>query len=76
VRFDVRNVGGIDTGLRQSFSYHGLLRGSVWNRESAAAAVMLDRRTPYDCEHAIAIGDCITESFQNDEAASFAANVA
>src|SRR5258708_421746 len=70
--FDQRDITGVDTRIRQSLANHGLLCRTIWNSETATAAVMINRGAADDRKDAISICDRVRQPLQHDNAASFA----
>ena len=55
VRLDVADVSGTDAGALERVADHRLLRGTVRDRQAAAAAVLVDRGAANQREDAIAV---------------------
>ncbi len=76
VRFEIRNIFGLELRIRERGANHGLLRFAIGRSESAAAPVLICRGAANECENVVALCNGIRETFEHDDRAAFGAHIA
>ena len=76
MRLQIADLVGIDRSILESLSQNGLLGGPIGHGETARLPILVDRRAPNEGCDAVAVGDGVGKTLQQDHSASFAPHVA
>ena len=76
VRLHIGHFGRRNASVRKGLFDDGFLGRAVGHRQSAAPAVLIDRRPPDHGQDPIAVGDGVGDALQDHHAAALAAHVA
>ena len=71
MRLDVVHISRLDTRHAECFAQHRLLGGAVRDRQAAARAILVDRRTANDRENRIALRNRVRQPLEREHAAAF-----